>query len=94
MKRPNGKQYTSRKPPAVEYFEGEWPDEECVVVLRVSEDDRETAYGLAREELAKHGCTLITPGWFGWWRLTMRNSEPFWVYDSVRGVPGWVFNVE
>jgi hypothetical protein len=94
MKRPNGKPYTSRKPPVVEYFEGDWPDEQCILVLRVSEDERANAYQMASEELEKWDCTLMNTGWFGWWRLAPRMNESFWIYDSVRGMPGWVFNVE
>jgi hypothetical protein len=94
MTRPNGKQYTSRKPPVTEYFEGDWPDEACVMVLRIGDGEREAAREMAEQEMKRNGCHLINAGWFGWWKESVRNHEPTWIYDSERGMPGWVFNVE
>jgi len=94
QERPNGKIYRARKPPTVEVFDAGWPEDECVLVLRVSEEDRETAREMAVEAAKINGCELVNSGHFGWWRSTVRNNESYWDYDSHSGAPGWYFNVE
>lgn len=92
--RPNGKPYRARKEPFVEFFLGEWPDEDSAVVLRIDRRHGEEARQMVIEEGKKHGVELVNSGTFGWWRRSIRNHEPFWDYDSVNGMPGWFFNVE
>lgn len=94
QERPNGKIYRARKPPIVETFTGDWPEDECIMVLRVSEENQGLAYRLACEEAVRYGYEHVNSGHFGWWRSTIRNNEPYWDYDSYSGMPGWYFNVE
>lgn len=92
--RPDGRLYRARKSPVVEFFEGDWPDENSAMVIRMDSKSGEEARRMVIEEGKKIGIELVNSGVFGWWRLTIRNNERCWEYDSVNGSPGWFFNVE
>lgn len=92
--RPGGKKYNARKPPQALVFQNGWPEDDCILVVRVSREDEAEARKLAEAEMPAHDYTLMARGRFGWWRETVRNSEPYWEYDDVNGMPGWVYNVE
>jgi cysteinyl-tRNA synthetase len=92
MERPNGKVYRARKPPFVTFFEGDWYDKSYCLVLRCT--DRGTARALANEEIRLHDPSMKAgEATFSWWREVVRNNEPYWDHDTVRGVPGWSFEV-
>lgn len=88
--------YRSVKFPEAYAFEGDWPEDSCIIVVRTgtSREARQEAQDMAREKARTLGMTMINSGVFGWWRRTVRNRELSWCYDDTRGVPGWVFNVE
>jgi len=92
--RPDGKIYRARKEPFVEFFDGGWPDESSACVLRIDSEHGEEARQMVVEEGKKLGVELVNSGTFGWWRESVRDGERCWVYDSVKGMPGWFFNVE
>jgi len=92
--RPNGKVYRPRKEPYVEVYESDYLGESQIMVTRLGPDSEEEARKLAEPEFKRHGFELMGSGYFGWWRSSIRNNETEWVYDSERGVPGWVFRVE
>ena len=92
--RPNGKTYNARKPPTVHVFDAGWPENNCIMVLRISEEDQHIAHEMATAEGKRHDFDMVSSGYFGWWRDSIRNREQYWDWDSVRGVPGWYFNVE
>lgn len=92
--RPNGKVYRARKPPVIEWFDGEWPSESSAIVLRMDSKSAEEARQMVIEEGKEQGIKLVNRGHFGWWRSAIRNHEEFWDYDSVNGMPGWYFEVE
>ena len=94
QERPNGKIYRARKPPTVHDFCNGWPEDDCIMVLRIDQESEEIARKLATEEAKRHGYTMVAGGFFGWWRDSIRNEEQYWDYDSVNGVPGWYFTVE
>lgn len=92
--RPNGKIYRARKEPSVYFFDADWPDEASAVVLRIDSKHGAEARQMVIEEGKKYGVELVNSGTFGWWRESIRNYEPYWEYDSAKGMPGWFFNVE
>jgi len=92
LTRPNGKLYRSRKPPAAEFFEGDWFDKTYCLVYRC--EDENEARALADEEIRFNDpACQAGDGVFSWWRKTIRNNESYWEHDNVRGVPGWSFEV-
>jgi hypothetical protein len=94
QERPNGKVYRARKGPTLHAYFGEWPENECVMILRISEEDESVARKMAEDAKKQYGYEMIGGGWFGWWRDSIRNGEQYWDYDSVNGVPGWYYTVE
>lgn len=91
MTRPNGKLYKARKGWAVWILDGEW--NQLALVLRCKPLDE--ARALADPVIKASLGSSCSPGsaQFGWWRQTIRNNEPYWDHDSVRGAPGWLFEV-
>lgn len=90
MTRPNGKLYKPRKSATTILFTDGDP---CVLVLRQA--DRCVAELLARSAARDwDSSALVVSGVFSWWRESIRNGEPEWVTDEVRGAPGWLFQVE
>lgn len=94
QERPNGKIYRARKPPELHAFNGGWPEDTCVMVLRIDQESEAEARKMVEDAKEYYGYELIGPSWFGWWRDSIRDGEQYWDYDSYRGVPGWYFTVE
>lgn len=95
--RPNGKLYKARKKPVAILVneDASWPSEIVfTLVLRTSAADYESAREAAVRKATAAGFDYVSEGLFGWWRESIRNNEPFWEYDTVRGMPGWSFLVE
>lgn len=89
--RPDGRNYRAFKGPRAIVLEdesGEWQ----VLVIRC--DEYQLAKDMASAELnfALAESHLVAEGpVFGWWRESIRNGDPYWVPDDVRGAPGYFF---
>lgn len=82
--RPNGKVYRPRKPPRAVPVEDD-RDGSTVYVLGTHDVERARA-------LAQRVTTVCPyPRAESWHRLGMRNGDPYYVYDDVRGAPSLVF---
>lgn len=91
MQRPNGSIYHGKLMPKALLLED---DGEVNAVLVVREDEYQHARDLAQLEADRydHGYVVNWPR-FGWYRQTMRNNEPLWEIDEVRGAPGYLFQI-
>lgn len=91
LRRPNGKLYRAQKPPEAHLLQ---TDGEVSAVLVIRTDDYLHARDLAQFELEygfDGGYTVAVPR-FGWWRQGIRDHEPYWERDEMRGAPGYWFS--
>lgn len=92
--RPNGKIYRARKAPCAFPIDNPHLGETEVMVIRTH--DADLAQGLAVAEARRHGIEWEEPveATISWARETIRDGEPWWEFDDVRGVPCVVFSPE
>lgn len=94
VERPNGKPYRARKAPAVLTIEDYDREDVCVLVLRTH--DLDVARRLAADEARRQGYEQEQLGEAcrSWYRLGMRDGDPFYEYDTTRGVPVVVYEID
>jgi hypothetical protein len=92
VERPNGKVYRARKAPGVFLIDNPHLGETEVMVIRTHDADRATA--LAATEARRCGIEWEepVPATISWARESIRDGEPWWEFDDVRGVPCVVFS--
>jgi hypothetical protein len=90
--RPNGKIYQPRLIRAYVTYTG-YPEDDGVIVLGTHDPDEALPYAQrALDYSPLSGCYPAKCS-NGWWRSTIRNHEPFWEWDEVRGAAGVCFEV-
>ena len=91
VERPNGKVYRPRKLRVAVIDDDYGPP--FVAVLGTH--DAELAHYLACDEAHRHfGSVRVTDPRLVWYRKSISNNEPVWIWDSERGAPGVVFAIE
>jgi hypothetical protein len=94
VERPNGKAYRARKPACAFVIENDHLGESEVMVIRTHDVD--LARALAAAEADRHGIEWAepVPAARSWAREAIRDGDPWWEYDEIRGVPCIVFSPE
>ena len=89
--RPNGKLYQPRKIRAEIWYDRDSIESQVVVLGTHNLVLAGIKAGLVALSIDTNLTTADPVA--GWWRSSIRNHEPFWDYDTVRGAAGVLFQL-